>query len=106
MKALLLPWVRMMAQAMKAHVAVTTDRKSTRLNSSHGYISYAVFCLKKTNRPRRRLDARDLVGAPQLSEAPPFDAAAEVPPRHLVPAELQCVGCHPLLAVGPGRPDR
>src|SRR2546429_6077798 len=28
--------------------AVTnTDRKSTRLNSSHGYISYAVFCLKK-----------------------------------------------------------
>src|SRR2546429_7024118 len=26
----------------------TLDRKSTRLNSSHGYISYAVFCLKKT----------------------------------------------------------
>src|SRR2546429_853500 len=26
------------------------DRKSTRLNSSHGYISYAVFCLKKTQR--------------------------------------------------------
>src|SRR2546422_6018303 len=30
-----------------AHPAITTDRKSTRLNSSHGYISYAVFCLKK-----------------------------------------------------------
>src|SRR2546429_2555100 len=32
------------------------DRKSTRLNSSHGYISYAVFCLKKkknTNTPLR-----------------------------------------------------
>src|SRR2546429_6439447 len=29
--------------------AQTTDRKSTRLNSSHGYISYAVFCLKKKN---------------------------------------------------------
>src|SRR2546422_2448295 len=28
------------------HVRVQ-DRKSTRLNSSHGYISYAVFCLKK-----------------------------------------------------------
>src|SRR2546422_580614 len=28
-------------------VAVVIDRKSTRLNSSHGYISYAVFCLKK-----------------------------------------------------------
>ena len=27
--------------------AVNADRKSTRLNSSHGYISYAVFCLKK-----------------------------------------------------------
>src|SRR2546429_5517676 len=27
--------------------ALSTDRKSTRLNSSHGYISYAVFCLKK-----------------------------------------------------------
>src|SRR5687768_18178195 len=26
---------------------VAGDRKSTRLNSSHGYISYAVFCLKK-----------------------------------------------------------
>src|SRR2546422_807722 len=26
---------------------VSKDRKSTRLNSSHGYISYAVFCLKK-----------------------------------------------------------
>src|SRR2546429_1802196 len=26
---------------------VLLDRKSTRLNSSHGYISYAVFCLKK-----------------------------------------------------------
>src|SRR2546429_1527199 len=26
-----------------------SDRKSTRLNSSHGYISYAVFCLKKKN---------------------------------------------------------
>src|SRR5687768_17793850 len=29
------------------HVEVLIDRKSTRLNSSHGYISYAVFCLKK-----------------------------------------------------------
>src|SRR2546429_7027799 len=28
-------------------VPARIDRKSTRLNSSHGYISYAVFCLKK-----------------------------------------------------------
>src|SRR3989449_4873693 len=33
----------------RADVVITTggDRKSTRLNSSHGYISYADFCLKK-----------------------------------------------------------
>src|SRR2546422_7113749 len=30
----------------------TTDRKSTRLNSSYGYISYAVFCLKKKKKMR------------------------------------------------------
>src|SRR2546430_3312337 len=31
---------------------VIRDRKSTRLNSSHSQISYAVFCLKKKNRQR------------------------------------------------------
>src|SRR3712207_8965870 len=31
---------------------VTKDRKSTRLNSSHANISYAVFCLKKKKSPR------------------------------------------------------
>src|SRR2546429_6715501 len=30
-------------------LAMQLDRKSTRLNSSHGYISYAVFCLNKKN---------------------------------------------------------
>src|SRR2546422_5984016 len=30
------------------------DRKSTRLNSSHGYISYAVFCLKKKKNKKER----------------------------------------------------
>src|SRR2546422_8233470 len=35
-------------QARRRHSPVLLqDRKSTRLNSSHGYISYAVFCLKK-----------------------------------------------------------
>src|SRR2546422_6979332 len=33
----------------------TRDRKSTRLNSSHGYISYAVFCLKKKKKQIHRL---------------------------------------------------
>src|SRR2546430_12000414 len=32
-----------------SYVEQTADRKSTRLNSSHSQISYAVFCLKKKN---------------------------------------------------------
>src|SRR5690606_41360114 len=38
-----------MARALREHYA-RQDRKSTRLNSSHVKISYAVFCLKKKNR--------------------------------------------------------
>src|SRR3989304_6325331 len=37
-------------------IATLRDRKSTRLNSSHGYISYAVFCLKK-NKNRTAWDS-------------------------------------------------
>src|SRR3712207_8895048 len=33
------------------------DRKSTRLNSSHANISYAVFCLKKKKKDQHRIDA-------------------------------------------------
>src|SRR2546422_7325959 len=33
------------------------DRKSTRLNSSHGYISYAVFCLKKKKKKKTDYDS-------------------------------------------------
>src|SRR2546429_9851922 len=36
-----------MTQGTELDIATLKDRKSTRLNSSHGYISYAVFCLKK-----------------------------------------------------------
>src|SRR2546429_3205345 len=35
--------------------AAQEDRKSTRLNSSHGYISYAVFCLKKKKKKNKIL---------------------------------------------------
>src|SRR2546422_2495948 len=34
--------------------ALDGDRKSTRLNSSHGYISYAVFCLKKKKKKKNQ----------------------------------------------------
>src|SRR2546422_7939572 len=33
-------------------IRIFEDRKSTRLNSSHGYISYAVFCLKKKKKDK------------------------------------------------------
>src|SRR2546422_5268132 len=47
-----LGWIPDIVILVVAAVAITVfggtkDRKSTRLNSSHGYISYAVFCLKK-----------------------------------------------------------
>src|SRR2546422_8105824 len=47
---------RLLDRLQRSHPA--QDRKSTRLNSSHGYISYAVFCLKKKKKKeytRRRL---------------------------------------------------
>src|SRR2546429_5208659 len=54
------------------------DRKSTRLNSSHGYISYAVFCLKK----KKRIGAIDIA---LLILAPPKLVhplqSASVPPQ-------------------------
>src|SRR5438128_4117015 len=37
-----------------------SDRKSTRLNSSHGSISYAVFCLKKKNKTSYEEHPRDI----------------------------------------------
>src|SRR5688572_32655832 len=39
------------------HRAGNVDRKSTRLNSSHSQISYAVFCLKKKNRTKHDYNA-------------------------------------------------
>src|SRR5256884_2547137 len=47
----------------------TSDRKSTRLNSSHGYISYAVFCLKKKN--KRIVAAYVMVTSMDLPECVP-----------------------------------
>src|SRR3712207_7694887 len=40
------------------HTESNKDRKSTRLNSSHANISYAVFCLKKTTHQLVHVDAR------------------------------------------------
>src|SRR2546429_3010142 len=43
------------------------DRKSTRLNSSHGYISYAVFCLKKKTHSTRSMSSPH---APDRTDCP------------------------------------
>src|SRR2546429_6915559 len=45
--------VNVTASIVPARISAARDRKSTRLNSSHGYISYAVFCLKKKKKHRR-----------------------------------------------------
>src|SRR4051795_1169858 len=57
------------------------DRKSTRLNSSHTLISYAVFCLKKKNKTKlealehnqERAGGRETAGAPREHRAVPCD---------------------------------
>src|SRR2546422_5223503 len=41
-------------EIMSSPVVTVKDRKSTRLNSSHGYISYAVFCLKKKKKIKNK----------------------------------------------------
>src|SRR4030043_676626 len=46
--------------------APLTDRKSTRLNSSHGYISYAVFCLKKKKK-QQQLSENDVTATQEKS---------------------------------------
>src|SRR5687768_18080293 len=41
------PFGELVIEPSNRATTAEVDRKSTRLNSSHGYISYAVFCLKK-----------------------------------------------------------
>src|SRR5258708_30509565 len=47
-------WTKRLHAGWAAHAGVVAaiDRKSTRLNSSHQIISYAVFCLKKKNKAK------------------------------------------------------
>src|SRR3712207_7172415 len=47
---------RQLGQAARDH----RDRKSTRLNSSHANISYAVFCLKKKKKSKKRINQINL----------------------------------------------
>src|SRR2546429_7029925 len=49
------------AGRLRVDLLLLQDRKSTRLNSSHGYISYAVFCLKKKKKNLRSTTRHDSV---------------------------------------------
>src|SRR2546429_808544 len=63
-------------RALERVFARAGDRKSTRLNSSHGYISYVGFCLKKKN----------LINWPRSAVHHIFpDAATPTAPTHLEP---------------------
>src|SRR2546429_1675181 len=46
-------WGKLLIDSALGAAGTNADRKSTCLNSSHGYISYAVFCLKKKKSPKR-----------------------------------------------------
>src|SRR2546422_5282903 len=50
--------VRFFRRRTRSKSWLTGDRKSTRLNSSHGYISYAVFCLKKKKKITKLQDTQ------------------------------------------------
>src|ERR1041385_8467653 len=70
------------------------DRKSTRLNSSHGYISYAVFCLKKKKHAAAREHASALRDRTRpvvflLVATGRFDALLTRPEAHSGPKDLR-----------------
>src|SRR2546427_8572690 len=54
------PAALLQALGMAFGACLFQDRKSTRLNSSHSQISYAVFCLKKKKKRKRRISSRDI----------------------------------------------
>src|SRR2546430_7193368 len=49
------PLAQCRGSSAATHAETNRDRKSTRLNSSHSQISYAVFCLKKKKKTKRNL---------------------------------------------------
>src|SRR5260221_6711568 len=55
-----------------AGIAAREDRKSTRLNSSHTVISYAVFCLKKKNYPHEPVYQRTHKTMQRLAQMPQY----------------------------------
>src|SRR5690348_17738621 len=52
------------------HAVDITDRKSTRLNSSHPSISYAVFCLKKKKKKTNKKQKHKTINTQKLTKTP------------------------------------
>src|SRR2546429_5286166 len=75
------------------------DRKSTRLNSSHGYISYAGFCLKQT----KGGGSRSVEGDCGLSLREVVDARGHLLLRHGLHFRAQIDVARPLLRLEPDR---
>src|SRR2546429_1626611 len=65
--------------AAQNSVVVLGDRKSTRLNSSHGYISYAVFCLKKKNKYKSSITSCSWQHSSGTPRPPPRSALTPAP---------------------------
>src|SRR3712207_8944467 len=63
------------------------DRKSTRLNSSHANISYAVFCLKK--KKKQQADTALRIGCPTTSAHEPDDGGSVYYALHIITQKLK-----------------
>src|SRR5689334_23579700 len=63
------------SRARQAHFGNKVDRKSTRLNSSHSSISYAVFCLKKK---KKHINAQSYNHHIRLNIASPYTSVSPI----------------------------
>src|SRR5438128_7225737 len=72
--------LRLGEHVVHGHLPAHGDRKSTRLNSSHGSISYAVFCLKKKRTPQQT--ARTTPPTTYHPSAKPANASVRRPTPH------------------------
>src|SRR5687768_17815193 len=84
--------------SLSTRSAKKRDRKSTRLNSSHGYTSYAVFCLKKNSPENHRSHANII---PEELATPMIDRFAAQPSDVLITSTTYASGGP---GVGRGKP--
>src|SRR2546422_7982214 len=76
---------RLSGSLLSMEALTTRDRKSTRLNSSHGYISYDVFCLKKKkNEPPGTPSTNPIRAAPGIPRRRPTHKVTRPRPANLL----------------------